>query len=44
MFWFNVVEPWFLAQPMIESMFLGQPNRIKIRSLGKGVFGLLIFL
>jgi hypothetical protein len=20
MFWFNVVEPWFLAQPMIKNM------------------------
>jgi len=29
---------------MVESMFLGQPGRVKFKSLGKGVFGLLIFL
>jgi len=29
---------------MVESIFFGQPGRVKIRSLGKGLFGLLIFL
>jgi len=29
---------------MVESIFFGQPGRVKIRSLGKGMFGLLIFL
>jgi len=44
LFWFSFwVKPWFLVLSMVESMFSGRPSRVKIRSLGKGLFGLLIF-
>jgi len=45
LFWFSFwVKPWFLVLSMVESMFSGRPSRVKIRSFGKGLFGLLIFL